>query len=177
MVFLTKRSQNKTYGPRAFFLCDRKFFRPQTVSSFFRPSPDTAVGGSSEISRNAPEQRNGLLALHFHRFLPAIEPALRAYAMEQDGSPAVGAGSQRRSDGFVVRSSLVTTGRRDLVFRMCHFSLSAYYCMLICLYPLSIRQVRRKGCPYRPQKRSASGRRTPIRSRSGTASTCRDCTP
>ena len=54
--------------------------------------------------------------------LTAVEAALGAYAVIQHGCTAVRAGNNRRNNGLVVSSSLITSRRRDFVFRMCHFT-------------------------------------------------------
>ena len=51
----------------------------------------------------------------------AIEAAFGAYTVIERRCAAVGAGHDRRNDSLVMGSSLIPSGRRDFVFRMCHF--------------------------------------------------------
>lgn len=122
----------------------------------------------SGVSQRTPLKSGtvALLSFDFHRFFAAVETTFRAYTMEQNRCTAVRAGCQGRSYGFVVRSSLVTTSRRDFVFRMCHFSL----CDVICFRPfqgsVSGRPVRQTGLCFRsplPGPRGQSVHRIPIR--------------
>lgn len=74
---------------------------------------------SSALGLNGPKHLLGLL---LDSQLTTVEAALGAYTVVEYCAAAVRAGYNRRNNGLVVSSSLISTSRRDFVFRMCHFA-------------------------------------------------------
>ena len=80
------------------------------------------VARNTQIGHQASSPSN-LLGLLLNSQLTTVEATLGANTVVEDCAAAVRAGYNRRNDSLVVRSSLVSAGRRDFVFRMCHFTM------------------------------------------------------
>ena len=86
-------------------------------------SPRPAETGTDGAGNRAGALFGRLL---FDRQFAAIEAALGAYAVIERRRAAIRTGYDRRNDCLVMGSSLIPSGRRDFVFRMCHVLLLFY---------------------------------------------------
>ena len=96
-------------------------------------SPRPAETGTDGAGNRAGALFGRLL---FDRQFAAIEAALGAYAVIERRRAAIRTGYDRRNDRLVMGSSLIPSGRRDFVFRMCHVLLLFYLLLfyLLCYY-------------------------------------------
>ena len=96
-------------------------------------SPRPAETGTDGAGNRAGALFGRLL---FDRQFAAIEAALGAYAVIERRRAAIRTSYDRRNDCLVMGSSLIPSGRRDFVFRMCHVLLLSYLLLffLLCYY-------------------------------------------